>query len=253
MSVKKNISDRISKGENQLIIAVGDSITWGLNHCGEEETYCAELARLFAKSMPEANVVRYDGIVKEERRPLDGYSEPKTVQSGSKGRLTLVKSGVGGDTVQRAINRFDDYAGDFINGERPDLFLLMFGINDALASDPDKFVSPEQFYNNYALLCDMLKKGNPNAEIVLMTPTYNDNGTSAQSCLDPYCEKVIELARKNGFQYIDMHKLWMEHLIVGSENYGQRDWLSGAEGDSCHFSKKGAADAAKFIFSELDK
>ena len=57
MSVKKNISDRISKGENQLIIAVGDSITWGLNHCGEEDTYCAELARLFAKSMPEANVV----------------------------------------------------------------------------------------------------------------------------------------------------------------------------------------------------
>ena len=87
MSIRKSIENRISKGENYLIIAVGDSVTWGLNHCSEEETYCAELARLFAKSMPEANVVKYDGIVKEERRPLYGYSEPKTVQSGSKGTL----------------------------------------------------------------------------------------------------------------------------------------------------------------------
>ena len=251
MNIKKCISDRINKGENYLIIAVGDSITWGLNHCNEEETYCAELARLFAKSMPEVNVVRYDGIVKQERSPLYGYSEPKTVQNGSKGRLTLVKSGVGGDTVQRAINRFDDYAGGFINGESPDLFLLMFGINDALASDPDKFVSPEQFYNNYAVLCDMLKNSNPKAEIVLMPPTYNDGGTGAQSCLDPYCEKVIELAQRNGLQYIDTHRLWMEHLIVGSDNYGQRDWLSGATGDSCHFSKKGANYTAEYIFSNL--
>ena len=253
MSIRKNISARINKGENYLIIAVGDSVTWGLSHCSEEETYCAGLAKLFAKSMPEAKVVRYDGIVKEERRPLYGYSEPKTVQSGSKGTLTIVKCGVGGDTVQRAINRFDDYSGEFINGKSPDLFLLMFGINDALASDPDKFVSPERFYNNYSVLSDMLKNSNPNAEIVLMTPTYNDEGTGTQSCLDTYCEKVIELARQKGFQYIDTHKLWMEHLIVGSDNYGQRDWLSGAIGDTCHFSKKGAANAANYIFSELDK
>ena len=238
MGIRKSIENRINKGENYLIIAVGDSVTWGLNHCSEEEIYRAEFARLFANSMSEANIVKYDGIVKEERRPLYGYSEPKAAQSGSKGTLTLVKSGVGGDTVQRSINRFDDYSGEFFNGERPDLFLLMFGINDAIASDPDKFVFPENFYLHYSELCSMLKKSNPNAEIVLMTPTYNDEGTCTQSRLDNYCEKVIELARKNGFQYIDTHKLWMEHLIVESDNYGQRDWLSGAIGDTCHFPKK---------------
>lgn len=143
MGIRKSIENRISKNYNYLIIAVGDSVTWGLNHCSEEETYCAELARLFAKSMPEANIVRYDGIVKEERRPLYGYSE--------------------------------------------------------------------RFYNNYAVLCDMHKNSNRNAEIVLMTPTYNDEGTDTQSCLDPYCEEVIELARQKGLRYIDMHKPWMEH------------------------------------------
>ena len=49
-----------------------------------------------------------------------------------------------------------------------------------------------------------------------------------------------------------MYKLWMEHLIVGSHNYGQRDWLSGAIGDTCHFSEISAANAPGFIFSELD-
>ena len=55
--------------------------------------------------------------------------------------------------MQRAINRFDDYSVEFINSEMPDLFLIMFGINDALASDHDKFVYPERFYNNYAVYC----------------------------------------------------------------------------------------------------
>lgn len=41
MSIRKNIENRVNKGENYLVIAVGDSITWGLNHCNEEETYCA--------------------------------------------------------------------------------------------------------------------------------------------------------------------------------------------------------------------
>ena len=41
MGIRKNIENRVNKGENYLVIAVGDSITWGLNHCSEEETYCA--------------------------------------------------------------------------------------------------------------------------------------------------------------------------------------------------------------------
>ena len=50
----------------------------------------------------------------------------------------------------------------------------------------------------------MLKNSNPTAEIVLMTPTYNDNGTSTQSCLDPYVRKVIKLAEENGCAYVDV-------------------------------------------------
>ena len=251
IEIRANIADKLNSGENYLIVAVGDSITWGLNHCNADETYCAELARLVADSMPDASVIRYDGLVTEERSPLGGYSEPVTVQKGNKGTLTLVKSGVGGDTVRRAINRFDDYAGAFINGEMPDLFLLMFGINDALISDSDKFVSPDVFYRDYAELCRMLKKSNPTAELVLITPTYNDEGRDTVSSLDPYSKKVIELAEKTGLKYIDLHMVWMEHLVVGSENYGQRDWLSGTAGDFCHFSQKGASETARYLFLNL--
>ena len=45
----------------------------------------------------------------------------------------------------------------------------------------------------------------------------------------------------------------MKHLIVGTENYGQREWLSCIEGDSCHFSPVGSIKTAEFIFNELIK
>ena len=105
-------------------------------------------------------------------------------------------------------------------------------------------------YNNYAVLCDLLKENNPTAEIVLMTPTYNDQGIDTHSCLDAYSNMVIQLANDKGFKYIDLHKLWMEHLIVGSDNCGQRDRLSSCTGDACLFSKKGAEATAQF-FSEI--
>ena len=44
-----------------------------------------------------------------------------------------------------------------------------------------------------------------------------------------------------------------EYLIVYSYNYGQRDWLSGVDGDSCHMSPKGSVHTGKFIFKQLMK
>lgn len=108
-------------------------------------------------------------------------------------------------------------------------------------------------YNNYAVLCDLLKENNPTAEIVLMTPTYNDQGIDTRCCLDAYSNMVIQLANDKGFKYIDLHKLWMEHLIVGSDNCGQRDRLSSCTGDACLFSKKGAEATAHFFQKSINQ
>ena len=247
------ISEKISKNENAIILFLGDSITFGETHCTSEETYCAEIARLFAKQFQNTKVVRYDGISQGEAMPLKGYSKPIVVQNGDKGTITVIRCGVGGDTVRRAINRKNDYIGKFITNEYPDIFVMMFGINDALCGDESKFVLPEKFFDDYKELCGILEDNNKDALKIFMTPTYNDLGNSKKSFLDSYAEKVKEIARITDSQCIDTHKLWMDHLEVGSENYGQRDWLSGVEGDGCHFSPEGSKNTAQFIFSELIK
>lgn len=251
--VIKIVSDKLNKSENSLIMVVGDSITWGEDHCTSEEAYCAELARLFGNFFPETAVLRYDGIMEDGAMPLKCYAGPITVQRGSKGVLTIVRSGVGGDSVRRAINRSQDYTGTFLTGESPDVFLVMLGINDAYWDDSSKYVTPDVFYSNYKELYEVIKKENSGAEIILMTPTYYDRGNTEKSVLEPYVEMVKKLAFEENLQMIDTHKLWMNHLIMGSEHNGQRDWLSEDDGDPCHFSPAGAKETAKFIFNELLK
>ena len=73
-------------------------------------------------------------------------------------------------------------------------------------------------------------------------------GSLTASCVDAYSERVKEIAKEFQLPLIDIHKKWMEHLQVGSKNYGQRDWLSNQPGDSTHLSPKGAEVMAQHIF-----
>ncbi len=250
----KNFFDsKISKASEVTVIAVGDSITWGLNHCTNEQTYCAELCRLFAQEYPDTEIERYDGFVTSEAEPLKYYEGPVSVQKGQKGKITIIRSGVGGNTVRRAINRADDFVSTAKTGKKPDIFLLMFGINDALRSDPNKYVPPEKFFEDYNELYDLITKTNPQAEIVFMTPTYFSQGKTRETSLDIYSDKVKILADQKKCLLIDTHKLWMDHLVLDSENNGQRDWLSNCQWDACHFSHVGSKATADFIFEKLMK
>ena len=244
------LEEKLNNGQNVTVMMVGDSITYGTYYCAADETYCACLTKMLADRFPEAEVIRYDGRVKGGLDPIDGYETPVTVQKGSKGRLTVVRSGVGGNTVRRVLNRSDDYTGKFINGEYPVAFFIMLGINDALKSDPSKFILPEKFYEDLKELHNLLRKTNPDAEIVYMTPTYGDEGDSKESCLDEYSDVVVKHAAETDSTLVDTHKLWMDHLIVGGENRGQGDWL---DDDPWHFSPVGSYETAKFVVDELNK
>lgn len=247
----KNWENKLSQNKNILIMLVGDSITWGENHCTCEETFCAVLARMFAKRFPKTTVLRYDGIVEGGALPLKCFNGPFEVQKGTLGTITFVRNGVGGDTVKRALNRSTDYTGSFITGEYPDLIISMFGINDALSNDPSKFILPDEFYRHLKTFVNLLKITNPTAEQILITPTYNDSGKTATSCLDPYSDKVIQVANEEELLCIDAHTIFMNHLVVGAENYGQQDWLSDVAGDSAHLSPKGSCVLAELIYNNL--
>ncbi len=241
LSLKKNILSR----RPVTLDFVGDSITWGLNHCSPEETFVAEFARLFAKRFTDFSVVRYDGIVKTEALPIERFDGPIAVSGeGDLPQAVVIRNGVGGNTVRRAINRQADFTRKAANGESADAIFLMFGINDALYSDKSKFVTPDRFEQDYEELLSVLKQ--EKALLFVLSPTYN----GVNYPLDDYAEATKRVAARHDIPFVDTHKLWLDHYDKTLPRFGQGDWLL-SETDGCHFSPEGARQTAKFIFERF--
>ena len=92
------IKAKIENGETVTITFVGDSITQGTSHCTDDETYVAIFADCLKKEFPDTTIVRYDGKIQGEMDPLKCYIEV-IVQEGNCGRINVLRSGVGGNTV----------------------------------------------------------------------------------------------------------------------------------------------------------
>lgn len=237
-------------GQSIVLETVGDSITWGLNHCTPEQTYTAELCKLLAKNT-SADIVRYDGIAPRNTGRLKGFERIEMRNNRADRKISVIRNGVGGDSVLRSLKRYEDFTGEITDGLRPDIITLLFGVNDALKNDPMKFVSENIFKVNLQLLIKTIYTYNPEAAVVLLTPSYNDDGMTEKSCLDKYAKKVKEVSVEFNIPVIDIHKKWMEHLITGSENNGQREWLSNVKWDMTHLSPIGSRVMAEHIFEGL--
>lgn len=235
---------KLLRGESVTVDFVGDSITWGLNHCSPEETYVACFARLFAEKFAYS-VLRYDGVVDSEALPIAAFEGPIPV-GGKDGSpvAAIIRNGVGGNTVRRAIDRKHNFVGKMPNGNSPDVTFFMFGINDALASDPKKYVTPEVFFEDYEELMRLTEK--VGARIVI-SPTYNGENYP----LEAYALAAQSITKKHALPFFDAHKLWMEHYRAGAPHFGQGDWLSESTSDACHFSPEGARATATFLFDEF--
>ena len=217
--------------------------------------YTASFTKLLAEKYSTRTVLRYDGqrypSSGAELMPLMTYGEPKVVQDGNTQKLTVVRCGIGGNTVKRLLARADDFLGKRIYGRNADLFIVSVGINDSLKNDPKKYVTPSQYSDDLNKLIGLMKTSAPDSDIILMTPSYNDIGDSEVSSVDEYAQEMLKVASTRQLPIIDLHKMWMEHLCVGCENYGQGDWLSGVKGDMCHPSDIGHAAIADKIFKDI--
>lgn len=246
-----DIVKKIDNSEKYVIFTVGDSITEGIGLKNDEDTYTAALARGIAEIYPERSVQRYDGkrflTHNAELLPIEHFDGPFTVSTGGEKSITVVRCGVGGNTVKRLLDRRSDFIGKMLEGKSADLFLICVGINDSLKEDAEKYVTEKQYGDNLNCLISEIKAAMPNADIILMTPTYNDAGLSLESSLDAYANEMIAIAKKHELPVIDLHKMWVEHTVIGGNNYGQGEWLSGRKGDCCHPSAKGHAAIASEI------
>ena len=240
-----SVKNKIKNGQDLTIEFVGDSITHGLNFCGIEETYVAKFAYLLAKELESYTVYRYDGVVKTELLPMERFDGPILVSKGKgEGKIDVIKNGVGGNTAVRAYKRIDDFTGILPNGKEPDVTFMMFGINDALKIDPDKYVDADTFKSNYKMLISEVRKRNPETVIIIMS------ATTSNITIEEHCAKTVEIVKEEGFPYIDLHKLWNDHYDENAENYGHGDWLVS---DPWHPTPKAAEIMAKYILDEFMK
>ena len=233
--------EKLTKNQTLTITFVGDSITWGLNHCTAEETYVACFAKEMAQAFPKAKVIRYDGTVKDEQSPLLGYNQV-VVQKGTEGTIHIIRSGVGGNTVMRAMARKQDFTDCLPSCTRSDYIVTMFGINDALQTDPTKYVSAEEFKENYRKLLRILKEDAPHAKLVVMSATTNDQS------IDAHVQATYELVQEENVGLIDLYALWEKQYDPAKGNFGYGDWLAT---DACHPTPKSARIMGQKIFREL--
>lgn len=236
-----NFYEKLASGNDITIEFVGDSITFGCQYCTIEETFAAVFARMVAERFKNAKVSRYDGYYESELGTLCGFNEPVYVSNGGERRIDIIKNGIGGNTVRRAINRIDDFTGKMPNGKHADLMIFMYGINDAMRSDPQKYTDIDTFEKNYNELIDIVTSRD-GSDIAIMTPTYINVKT--------YAERASKIAHERGAILIDQYALWADHYVDGAENHGQSDWLTNPK-DACHTSPKGAKAIAKLAFDTI--
>ena len=268
----EQIVNKIKNSSDYQIMMIGDSITYGTgsrddypktgnSSPDDEKTYVAVFAKLLGQKLSNKTILRYDGVYDGNRKNENGtsyihtYNGPVTVQSGSAGKITVVRSGIGGNTVARLLKRKSDFLGKAVANKAADLFIIKSGINDALYhvdSEGQKRVEPDVYKENLNTLLTEIAKSNPNADVILMTPTVNDDHTKKTSSqLDIYATKMKEVAAEWGVPVIDLHKLWMDHLDKNAANYGSGDWLTTKPGDLCHPSPKGHEAIAKEMIRAL--
>ncbi len=218
MTRAEKIENILSSDGDVTFTFVGDSITFGWHYCTADETYVAVFASMLAEKYKDASVYRYDGIYESEMHPIHSY-EKHRISCGKRGRIHVIRSGVGGNTVARAAARFFNYTGVLASGTRSDFIFTMLGINDSIKSDPQKYADEDTFESRYRELLQRIRGSEPQAELIVMSATTH------RGFLEGYIDRTYKICREEAIPLIDMYALWEAHYEEGAENFGHKDWL----------------------------
>lgn len=247
----KNIIRKMQESKNYLIFSVGDSLTEGQRASGAEHTFTAVFTRGLAQRFPEKTVIRIDGKRVEKR--IDRFIRVVVQeQPEENGKLTVVRSGYGGNTIQRIINRKEDFIGHSFEDGDANLFIISAGINDSVGWDPDKYATPAQYKENLRTLLGLIRQTHPAADVILITPTPYFLGDEGEDMDLDYAKAMLEFAAEEALPCLDMHQVWLDHRVDGEKNFGMGDWLY--DGDRCHPGDVGHAafgeKLLQFLFEE---
>ena len=215
------IAKKMITAEEYVIFTIGDSVTQGQQASDPYTTdYTGRFAVKLAEIFSDKTVFRYDGIPNTDWNGLTFARRGTRIQSGTNGRINIARCGLGGDTVEKTLRRTDDFINKEINKRTGDLFTICLGINDSWPGGP----TPDEYKASLGRLVDAIQAAHPEADIILMTPTYiTDNSSNP---LVRYANAMKALADERGLAYIDLNAMF-------NENYAKsepEDWLA----DNCH-------------------
>jgi len=151
-----------------------------------------------------------------------------------KARLSIVGSGIPGDTADSGLFRVQEKILD----ERPDCVLVEYAINDAECG----YTVPE-FARSIQAIIDRIR-GAGDADIVLVTSVHVDDRQRAE-LLDPFYRELEELGETNGLPVARVHAYWRERIGGGVEH------LSLVQADGVHPTVAGyrlMAEAIMMLF-----
>ena len=247
--IMENILKKMNEIPNYLIMSVGDSLTEGQRASGAELTYTAVFTAGLAKQFPDRSVVRIDGKRVEDR--IARFNRVVVQERPEEnGKITVVRSGYGGNTVQRLINRKEDFIGCSFEDAEPNLYMISVGINDSIDWDEAKYATPAQYKENLRTLLGFIRQAHPAADVIMITPTPYCKGDDGDDNDLAYAKAMLEFAAEERLPCLDMHQIWLDHRVEGEKNFGMGDWLY--DGDRCHPGDVGhdafAQALLKFMF-----
>ena len=230
------IAKKMAESEEYLIFTIGDSVTEGQGASDPKtKDYTAMFAKKLGEVFAEKSIYRVDGAPNSTYTGVVYPEEAVKVQTGTgDGEITVARCGVGGDTVKRVLNRTSDFINKEIRGQTGNLFIICLGINDSFRLDLNKYAAPPIYKQQLSDLIDKIYEAHPDADVILMTPTYTNEFGDYSNVLNMYVRYVNDLAKSRGIACIDLNAVWMAHLDTSLHN-GQGDWLK----DGCHPSDIG--------------
>ena len=115
--------------------------------------------------------------------------------------------------------------------EQGDVVLMQFGHNDEHVHNPERFTTPDQYYDNLVYMVNECRK--KGAYVLLLTPIYRrwfKDGVMDMTCHQGYREKMIAAAKDTDTPVIDLTVLSREGLIEMGDEASKELFMNFAAG-----------------------
>ena len=120
------------------------------------------------------------------------------------GRTTVINSGIGGDNSAGGLKRLEKA----VLAHKPDLVIIMFGVNDENANNGNNAVPVPKYNNNLTAMVNSIRAAG-GAGIILMTTSWKNPGWE-HTCgnLGEYAASVRKLGQELNLCVVDNFQAW---------------------------------------------